>query len=430
MRVLLVDDNLDRAEKIKSSIASVGDGTELIHTTNLMDAKSSLREGAVDLLLLDVMIPNRPGEEPGTENSVRLLTELADVGEIPKPRKILGLTAYGEVAAKVADAFASQTWAVIVTPEVSNTWLDTLHSCIRYMRNESSGGGIEASKRNNAGLGESHVARRGLIEEDRIDLLILTALDEPEMEAVRRYTWEWSAAEPVNDITFIRRAQIVIGERRFRAVAAVADRMGMVATAILASNLFHVFRPRVCVMPGICAGIPKKTELGDVLFAECCWNHQSGKHAVEDDRGSIFEIDPHQLDVDPGVTACMRELSRDSAFFSRIWSEGPTRSPTPPKLVIGPVASGSSVLADSSVVKDVQRQQRKVNGIEMELYGLYAAARLGPTPRSLVFGLKAVCDFANESKGDGYQAFASYASARVLREAVERYLARWIPVGN
>lgn len=407
MRVLIVDDNHERVPKIVAAMLGARVARDqIVHFPALHDARMYLAEHRVDLLILDILIPNRVEDDPSPDNSARLLTELNEKSALKKPRRIVGLTAYKEEAASVSQAFSRFTWTVLDASDVSDDWLFTLKNCVSYLG-----------------------AENATLEEDQYqtDLLIVAALNDPEMEAVRRYTWGWSPWEPLDDITFVSKAEVAIGDKTYSAIAAVSERMGMVSTAVLASKLLYHYRPRVCIMPGICAGVPGKTALGDVIFAELAWDYQSGKFRVDDESVSGFDIDPHHINVDVSVAPRIRTLASDSAFFARVLSEWGTRLPLPaPRLLSGPVGTGSAVLADAEVTRNVVKQQRKVRGIEMELYGLYAAATYGPKPRPIFFGLKAVCDFADESKNDSYQEYASYVSARVLRELVERSLPDWV----
>jgi nucleoside phosphorylase len=90
------------------------------------------------------------------------------------------------------------------------------------------------------------------------------------------------------------------------------------------------------------------------------------------------------------------------------------------------MASGSAVLADGEVVAEIKTQQRDLCGIEMEAYGVYAAAHAACEPRPLTFALKAVCDFADPDKDDRFQRFAAYTSARTTALLVERFGARLV----
>ena len=114
----------------------------------------------------------------------------------------------------------------------------------------------------------------------------------------------------------------------------------------------------------------------------------------------------------------------DDAGLQRIANGFGSPAPGPLRVLIGPVATGSLVVADGQVVEEIQAQHRELLGIEMEVYGLYAAAHCASKPRPMAFALKAVCDFADSSKNDDYQRYAAFASANVLRVLMERLAAR------
>lgn len=93
------------------------------------------------------------------------------------------------------------------------------------------------------------------------------------------------------------------------------------------------------------------------------------------------------------------------------------------KLVIGPVASGASVVTDPQIVDDiVYKQDRNTLGVEMEIYGVYYAANWAMEPKPKVLALKSVSDFANSEKGDLYHPYASYTSAKIFEILALKYL--------
>jgi nucleoside phosphorylase len=74
------------------------------------------------------------------------------------------------------------------------------------------------------------------------------------------------------------------------------------------------------------------------------------------------------------------------------------------------------------VVDEIKLQHRSLLGIEMEAYGLFAAAASAEFPRPTPIAIKSVCDFADEDKSDEFQAYAAYTSARALGGFFERYM--------
>jgi nucleoside phosphorylase len=170
-------------------------------------------------------------------------------------------------------------------------------------------------------------------------------------------------------------------------------------------------------MTGVCAGVKESCSLGDVLVADPCWDWQMGKYQKE-----VFEAAPDQIQVPLEITQRMSLLRQDRKFLidtvEKYEGERPSQIPN---LLIGPVASGSAVLADISTLETVRGQHRKLLGIDMELYGVYSSVRDCCAPRPLAFGLKGVCDYADHVKNDKYQRYAAYMSAQILCSFVERY---------
>ena len=185
------------------------------------------------------------------------------------------------------------------------------------------------------------------------DLCIVTALAAPEMRAVERI-WSWEAAEPVDDVTFIRKGQFEAKGKTYSVAAAFAPRMGMVASALMSAKLISHLKPRFLVMAGICAGVSGKSDLGDIIVADPNWDWQSGKR-VRDKKNSSFSIAPHQLPA-PGI---VRSRADQLAGNKEVWREvldkyDGKKSGKPPQMIPGPMASGSAVLADGSVVDEIK----------------------------------------------------------------------------
>ena len=402
MKILLVDDNNERVGRILRYFAAdgVAQRDEVGVCSNASDARDKLEGEQYDLLILDILLPYRAGDNPSAESSLSLLIKIVDTNELYKPGQIVGLTAYSEEAALTSKTFQDHTWTVLPSDETSDEWLARLGRCVAYVRHES-------LQRAPSGFD--------------IDLLVVTALRDPEMTAVHRIPWNWETETPLDPSTFYRRGFFESGDRRLTVVSAVAPRMGLVPMALMASKLIERFHPRCAVMPGICAGVAGRANMGDVIFAESSWDYQSGKHVMTEERVAGFMIEPYPVMADASLSAAIEQLSLDHRLWSEIRQQWPGPPPNTPRLLRGPVASGSAVLADSNVTARIVGQQRKVRGIEMEIYALYLAAEQASKPRPMAIGLKAVCDFADESKSDDFQHYAAFVSARAMQCFFERY---------
>ena len=116
-------------------------------------------------------------------------------------------------------------------------------------------------------------------------------------------------------------------------------------------------------------------------------------------------------------------MSQDSGTLAKIRGNWPgERPPNVPVLLIGPSASGASVLADRRTTDSILAQHRDLLAIEMEVYGVFAAAEECSMPRPMAFSMKAVVDFADGEKNDKYQGYAAFVSARTLQHFVETVL--------
>ncbi|MET4448655.1 nucleoside phosphorylase [Bradyrhizobium sp. GM2.2] len=402
MKILIADDSQQKVQRIQAVLlGQCGiDGGNVQVATTAMEARRLLREVQFDLFIMDILLPRKQGDLPSRDSSIELLQELAEEDFYRKPDHIIGLTAFSEEAIAAEPYFQDHLWSVLQFDCTSDEWTKPLANCIHYISRQNS----------------SHTPPSPLV-----DVCIVTALQEPEMNAVQRIRWKWQAWEPMDDTTFIRRASLDLNNKEYSIVAATAPRMGMIATALLSAKLIARYRPRLIVMAGICAGVKEKANLGDIIFADTSWDWQSGKR-VKDKENSQFAMDPHHLPAHEFLRSRAKQLQFDRECLAEIRSNWPTPPAHELRLHVGPVASGSAVLADGQTLTHIREQQRTLLGVEMEGYGLFAAAAAADYPAPLSMVLKAVCDFADPDKNDQMQAYAAYTSAMALQRFLEHYL--------
>lgn len=402
MKILVVDDSNDKVEKVLSSIIGVGgltrDDCDVAYT--IFDARRLLAERNYDLLILDFVMPLRAGDRPQTESAVTLLTELRDREGLRKPRHIVGLTAFDEGVAALQPIFTQQTWTIVKYAAEETDWADQLQAAIRWI--------AESSDR----PGERVYG---------VDVCLLAALQTPEYEALLRNGWDWQPAEPLDDTTFVRKGVFESAGRTYQAVSAHSPKMGMVPAGLLAAKLIHLLRPKLISMVGICAGIKGRTNFGDPVVGDPCWDWQSGKHVVKDGAQN-FEIRPDQVPLAQQLRVRWEQLRGDREFWSALRGEWPSAPDTELRLRMGPSVSGSAVLADASMVDQIKAQHGSLMALDMEAYGVLLAAISASSPRPLAFSCKSVCDLADEKKDDRWQTYAAFTSARATTEFLERYM--------
>ena len=87
------------------------------------------------------------------------------------------------------------------------------------------------------------------------------------------------------------------------------------------------------------------------------------------------------------------------AFLRKLWEEADMPKPNrPPRILIGGMASGASVLQGTDAVTKVLDQHKDVLAIEMEAFSVMFAAQTAPLPRPLAIVAKSVCDFGDGSR--------------------------------
>jgi nucleoside phosphorylase/CheY-like chemotaxis protein len=405
MRILIADDQARRYGRLVSALEHVGvqrNAIDIVSCAN--DARERLVGAQYDLLVLDILLPLWPESEPTVIHSLDLLLELHEGEELPKPRRILGITADLQLVSGADSTFESWTWTVLEYSESSDDWINRTVNCVRYIEAEERGSNGEKAK-------------------SLIDLAIVCALARPELEEVLKLPWNWSSSRPLDDQTFVHDGHFEVDGKTITVCATAAPRVGMVATSLRSATIIALLRPRLIAMCGICAGVKEKVEIADVLLADPAWDFQSGKR-VRDGAGARFAFSPHQIPAAPLIRSHLEQIRDDLPSLARLATDFGSGAPRPPRIVIGPVATGSAVLADGEIINDIRAQHRELIGVEMESYGMYAAACSAPQPQPLAFALKSVCDFADSTKEDNFQRYAAYTSAGVLRLLMERFGSR------
>ncbi|SQG00359.1 Response regulator receiver domain protein [Paucimonas lemoignei] len=413
MKILIADDCPTRYGELLQRLTTLGvDNVEDVTiVTCAYDALCNLERQYYDLLILDIILPFYKHDQATTHtHSLDLLHQIHVDDEIIKPGRVIGITADKAAAVAASVQFDENTWVIIDYAEQSDTWMSRIVNCVQYLKHSAHPENI-------------------LITNQSVDVAIICALESPEFEAILGLPWNWGAARPIDDSVFVRDGWFLIGESRVTVVATFASRMGMISTAIKSASLINALSPTVMVMTGICAGVKEKVQLGDVLFADPVWDFQSGKRLI--DAGTPkFSSAPHQLPADHKIRAHFEQLRSEKAFFNELPSMYSAECKFKTTLHVGPVASGSAVLADGHTIEEIKHQQRDLLGVEMEIYGLYAAAVAANGQQPKTFALKGVCDFADPDKENEAQRYAAFASAKVLEKFFQVYGSRFFGKSN
>lgn len=406
IKVLIVDDDAVKVQRITRVLSDINgfDLAGVTHETNMHSAKLRLQQTSYDLMILDIALPSRIDQEVVREGGIELLEEIVERDHYKKPNHVIGITAYSDIFHGAEERFSKRLLTVIYFDPTSDEWTISLQARVKHII------AAKADLQTNT-------------EDYKSFLAIICALEAPELSSIRQIDWSWEQIRIPNDETVYYRGEHDRAGTRQIIYSAAAARMGMPASAILAMKMIWTFRPKYLAMAGITAGISGKTKLGDIIVADPSWDYGNGKWIINNGSHAFMPA-PHQVSITSTLRTKFRLMSADIGALTRIRHNWMGDKPDHDlSLLIGPVASGASVLADGSTAERIRMQQHKeVLGIEMETYGVFAAAEEAAGPRPTAFSMKSVVDFADGNKDDRYQKYAAYTSAQSLKHFVENYV--------
>lgn len=405
VNILVVDDN---AEKIKNIYRVLEpfknqDNIYIKVANDINSAKRELKSQNIDVMILDIYLPQIFGEEVLQDGGMRLLNEIRKSKFYTYPKYVISVSSY-ESSTKIFEQSEGNIHTTIYYDMTSNEWEKKLFSC------------IEAT----VAIVSNHAVRRNY----DYDIAVMCALEE-EVETVKETLLGVEECKvDYDDETYYKGYYEIDGNRR-KVIIASANQIGMVAAASLVTKMICNFSPRYFLMTGIAGGTkPEKMDFGDIIVASSAWDYRAGKDVRKNDEAQHLNTIT-QIPIDTKLINYCRSMSRNTGALSCI-EDSFKRGDKPNshlKMLIGPVVSGASVVTDPEIVRDVlENQDRNVLAIEMEIYGLYYAASWAMNPRPKYFmALKSISDFADSNKGDKYHKYASYTSAKAFEILAKEY---------
>ncbi len=256
------------------------------------------------------------------------------------------------------------------------------------------------------------------------DIGIICALEHPELTAVVNAIGGpavWTEVGDARHAHVYRETNMISRDgKKLRVVATTATSMGLTAAAIATTQLVILFRPRIVVMIGIAAGTRSGgKQFGDVLVADPSVDYNSGKVVFQ---GGIreFQPDPYPIGLNPRFRSVLQKYRNANPLFAEIRKRWRGTLPVEAnRLHIGPLGAADQVIDDAMRIIEIQKNWRKLIGVEMETYGVYRAVYEAPEPKPRVASFKAVCDFAAE-KSDSWQEYAAFVAAEFAAEFFRR----------
>jgi nucleoside phosphorylase/CheY-like chemotaxis protein len=399
IKILILDDSVEKVKIIKQFLKEECNVDEKFvdERQTIKEGRKILYENDYDILLLDLVLPRDSESEPTAEESIKFLDEIYFNSEIHIPVHIIGFSQYDELINTHADSFDDKLWHLINFSYTNNSWKDKLKSKICHL--------ISVKNR-----------FKEIIEsKSTFDIGIISALETPELNEILELPCNWKTLEFDNDPIVYHEGSIsTLNGNTYRLIACSINKMGMQATASVTSMILAKFKVKYLFMNGICAGIKERgLEYGDIIIAENLTDYGSGKMTSNSQGELVLKPEPHQFPTDQNLISKINNFIRNNKELISIQSSFKgTQAKTVLKAYVGPVASGSYVIASNTLVKSITETNRKLLAIDMEGYGLYLACHYFSQTKPLF--IKSVCDFGDETKDDTYQSYAAYTSARFL----------------
>lgn len=274
---------------------------------------------------------------------------------------------------------------------------------------------------------------------------IIAALYKDEFEAIKPH-FNW-----------IEENSIVIGNKKYmvghlndqpdrRVIAAVPNATGMVDSAIIATQMLDLFKPKYLLMSGVCGGA-KDTNFGDIVLAKRVFTFQKGKvsdildkdkqpielydkQGEKIDYDKLFDQSGNQIKIsiekfqpehdsiiefqlkdwtDPALDNIKQEINNTEIVKTR---------GTPINIHFEPMACSTMVINKDGFFEDhIKYIDRQTIAVEMESYGVARACQFGNEGKTKWVIFKSVMDNMTQ-KDDQAKRFAANTSALFLKHLI------------
>src|SRR5437660_12833896 len=125
LSVLIVDDDSRKVQLLKGALASIRDldipsvSTE----STILGAKTRLEETKYDLMILDMALPNRLGQEVMRDGGLQLLDEVLERDRFKMPSHVIGVTSYPEIFADAQQNLSRRLITILLFEPNSDSWI-------------------------------------------------------------------------------------------------------------------------------------------------------------------------------------------------------------------------------------------------------------------------------------------------------------------
>lgn len=404
IRILVVDDDPGRQLALQHSLVdeTLLTGSCTVESTGCSDeAKEKLRGSRYDLVVIDLVLPTTKNsvatDQGGVDLAEWLLTGLGHGPMIPQA--VIALSKSETAISNFDSRFALHGWRGLAA-DSSNSWVSHVSQQVRQL-----------------------VMGRQLESMRRADVLVLTALQDPEGNAVRQHAGLEFRASPSRSSALVAEMALLrtSDERCLRVALASQVRMGPYDAGVRAAHLVRELQPGLVVMPGICASLRRRVSLGTVCVADSFFDWDSGKYIQRGKAWGRFEPRPAPLGTNKALLTTIGKSQVEPTFGLEVLRRAGLSSKPDLRVEVGPFATGTSVVADTNVRRRIRRTVPHALALEMEGYALALACEASPEPQPRFLVAKVAVDFADGKKSDEWHERGARVSAAFCIEYVKRF---------
>lgn len=434
VRILIVEDNKDKYEKIREQFDAYNSSSE--HATLNYDwARSSFRaiekfnREYYDVVILDLNIPQNdpdPNDLEGAECSVenaKSLYKYITKKTFNRPLLIFGLTVMEN---KDYEKQFASTPIFSVEKYNSDNWFTNITDRIEII------------------VGGKSALTEFVNNNYNYDIIILVARYHNEYLPIRdainflNESRKHPVLDPVRESAF---GEIEVSGKILRLGLICLGEMGLPITASYTSQLVQYFRPRYFTMLGMCCGfkddrMSKKTKLGDVVIARQTVNWDEGKYSDEkvEELGEPFyhnrqiiksptnsfvaEIGQLLEAHSESIETELSEFYKQDKNKENIAKLDDYTFDFDPDVYFDTMMSGSSVINSVEKIADIRDRFEPAISLEMEAHAVYTAVdcMFGKKPKVSV--IKGVADHGDGKKAKVIQPMMSVASYHVFLKLI------------
>ena len=295
--ILIVDDEYSKAGMISDFALSINRDINIVHASTSHEARLKVREMTFDLVFIDINLPVSMGSPPNSLGGMDLF-DMIMVDTVSKiPLDIIFITEKEDSLEQYYKESNKRGVLLCKFQSSQDGWKTILAGKLKLTLART---------------------KRSLSNNPTADIVIITALGNPELDAVLKLPYDWQTKRFHDDPTGYHFGEKKRGEFNFKIVAASARRKGMPSSSALAMKMVERFKPRLIVMLGMCAGVKDKVNLGDVIVADPAWDWGSGKISQHENGSDVFEAAPHQCTLNHHLSQLATETGSDISVLNFI----------------------------------------------------------------------------------------------------------------